>query len=156
MSKRRKPSKNTRQSPQRNLQQTQATLNSMRGLVEAARAPYARRLITPAKAMSRINEQVRKFEHEYSKVPHHKRQTVSDVGSQERERLPQHKRNLPRQILSSQVRILYDDSRRALVCASRANRREVLFALRRTGKNGNRNRKAVWTPLSYVSCKKRG
>lgn len=152
MRKRQKPAKKQRQEV--NIVNQAAT--SMRGLVEAARAPLARRLITPAKAMAQINELAKRTQHELNQVHHRERQSLQTVNSQVPRRQQTDKRNMPRQVLSAQVRQFRNDARRALVCQSRANRREVLFALQRTGRNGNGNRKAVWSALSYVSCKKRG
>lgn len=152
----RKREKNHSLSPPRRVEQVEKTMNSMRGLVEAARVPYTRRLITPAKAMARINEQAKRIENALHEVHNDKRQSPQSLPTEMDRRIARNQSPVLRQVLQSQVRAFHEDARMALVCASRADRREVLFALRRTGKNGYRNRKAVWTPLSYVSCKKRG
>lgn len=60
---------------------------------------------------------------------------------------------LRRQGLPSQVRNQLQDGIRALACEERRTRKEVMFALRRTGKNGRGNKKAKWTSRSYLRCK---
>lgn len=60
---------------------------------------------------------------------------------------------LRRQRLSPQVRDILQDGVRTLACRDRRTRRETLFALRKTGKNGKGNRKARWTEKSYLRCK---
>lgn len=60
---------------------------------------------------------------------------------------------LRRQGLPSQVRNQLQDGIRTLACESRRTRKEVIFALRRAGKNGRGNKKAKWTSRSYLRCK---
>lgn len=60
---------------------------------------------------------------------------------------------LRRQRMSPQVRHELQDGIRALACEQRRVRKEVVFALRRAGKNGKGNRKARWTEKSYLRCK---
>lgn len=38
------------------------------------------------------------------------------------------------------------------ICKSRKERKEVLFAIRRTGKGGAKNKRPTWTQESYVRC----
>lgn len=136
--------------------------NQMRGLIEAARAPRARRFVTPAKVQARINALA--YQEAFSGAKktdvirgNHVRQgpavTVSANGVQQRNAL--HKSKLLRARLPEQVRNVLLDSERALECTRRETRRQVMFALRRTGKGGRKNRKARWTANSRISCKKR-
>lgn len=55
--------------------------------------------------------------------------------------------------LQPKVRHELQDTIRGLACYSRTARKEVLFAMRKTGKAGRRNRKARWTEKSYMRCK---
>lgn len=131
--------------------------NQMRGLLEAARAPRARRFVTPSKVQARINELIKS---EVSRVQDVKRRPRNDkrppdkvqFGTPERNAL--HRSELLQRNLPSEVRDILLDSERALECTRRETRREVLFSLRRTGKNGKGNRKARWTEDSYISCKR--
>ena len=52
------------------------------------------------------------------------------------------------------LRFEFRDPRRTLVCVRRKARRRVIFALRKAGKAGKRNRKAQWTDKSYVTCRR--
>lgn len=56
--------------------------------------------------------------------------------------------------MPSRLRYEFQDSRRTLVCIRRKVRRSVIFALRKAGKGGKRNRRARWTDKSYISCRK--
>ena len=56
--------------------------------------------------------------------------------------------------MSFRMRDEFKHARRTLVCQRRHARREVLFAMRRTGKGGAKNRRARWTDKSYISCKR--
>lgn len=56
--------------------------------------------------------------------------------------------------LSSRVRDEFYDSHRTLVCQRRKARRAAIFAMRKAGKAGKRNRKARWTDKSYIVCRK--
>lgn len=60
---------------------------------------------------------------------------------------------LRRERLSPQVRNQLQDGIHVLACEQRRTRKEVIFALRRVGKNGKGNRKAKWTSRSYLRCK---
>lgn len=55
--------------------------------------------------------------------------------------------------LSAQVRDAILDNVRAVVCASRKTRKEVMFALQKTGKAGKGNKRANWTDKSRIRCK---
>lgn len=131
--------------------------NQMRGLLEAARAPRARRFVTPSKVQSRINEIIRS---EVSHVQDVRRRSRNDkrlareVQSQLPKRSPLHHSELLQRNLPQQVRDILLDSERALECTRRETRREVLFSMRRTGKGGKNNRQAKWTANSYISCKR--
>nr|DAV66440.1 MAG TPA: hypothetical protein [Microviridae sp.] len=57
--------------------------------------------------------------------------------------------------LSPQMRHVFRDPSRAMVCVRRRSRRAVLFAMRKTGRSGaRRNRKAVWSDKSRIVCRK--
>ena len=56
--------------------------------------------------------------------------------------------------MPSRLRFEFRDPRGTLVCVRRKTRRAVIFALRKAGKGGKRNRKAQWTDKSYVVCGK--
>lgn len=146
----------SKKSDKRRVKKTEETLRTMRGIVEAARVPITRRLISPAKAMEAVRLTAQKGLEDVRQIRDRKRRGIQAVSEDSVGRKPTNQRTMQRQVLSSQVRKLYHDAKRALVCQSRANRREVLFALQKTGKNGYGNRKAKWTNLSYISCKKRG
>lgn len=131
--------------------------NQMRGLLEAARAPRARRFVTPSKVQARINELIKS---EVSHVqasgrrPRNDKRLAREVQSQLPKRSPLHHSELLQRNLPEQVRDILLDSERALECTRRETRREVLFSLRRTGKGGKKNRRAKWTDNSYISCKR--
>ena len=131
--------------------------NQMRGLLEAARAPRARRFVTPSKVQARINELIKS---EVSHVqasgrrPRNDKRLAREVQSQLSKRSPLHHSELLQRNLPEQVRDILLDSERALECTRRETRREVLFSLRRTGKGGKKNRRAKWTDNSYISCKR--
>lgn len=55
--------------------------------------------------------------------------------------------------LPAQVRNEFRDNIRAVVCASRKTRREVIFALQKAGKGGAKNKKARWTEQSRIQCR---
>lgn len=131
--------------------------NQMRGLLEAARAPRARRFVTPSKVQSRINEII-KSEASHAQASGrqlriHKRSS-GEVQRIPSGRNPLHKSEVLRGNLPKQVRDILLDSERALECVRRETRREVLFSMRRTGKGGKNNRQAKWTANSYISCKR--
>ena len=131
--------------------------NQMRGLLEAARAPRARRFVTPSKVQSRINEIIKSETSHVQEVRRrsriHKRLSGT-VQSDSPQRNMLHRSESLQRNLPSEVRDILLDSERALECTRRETRREVLFSLRRTGKNGKGNRKARWTEDSYISCKR--
>ena len=56
--------------------------------------------------------------------------------------------------LPSRLRYEFQDPNRTLVCVRRKVRRSVIFAMRKSGKGGKRNRRARWTDKSYISCRK--
>ncbi len=129
----------------------------MRGLLGAARAPRARRFVTPSKVQSRINEII-KSEVSHAQAsgrrPRNDKRLAREVQSQLPKRSPLHHSELLQRNLPEQVRDILLDSERALECTRRETRREVLFSLRRTGKGGKKNRRAEWTDSSYISCKR--
>lgn len=135
--------------------------NQMRGLIEAARAPRARRFVTPTQVQARINALIKQeaFSNEstrklYKASPRQRSSSpVSANSVQQRNAL--HKSPVLRARLPEQVRNVLLDSERALECTRRETRREVMFAMRRTGKGGRKNRKARWTANSRISCKGR-
>lgn len=135
--------------------------NQMRGLIGAARAPRARRFVTPTQVQARINALIKQeaFPNESSRKLHktslgqRPSPPVSANSVQQRNAL--HKSPLLRARLPEQVRNVLLDSERALECTRRETRREVMFAMRRTGKGGRKNRKARWTADSRISCKGR-
>lgn len=131
----------------------------MRGLIEAARAPLARRFVTPAKVQERINALLRR---EVLNVPTgpklHKasdRKVFKDavLATDGYRRNAVHHSPVLRSRLPEQVRDLFQGAERALECTRRKTRREVMFALRRTGKGGRKNRRARWTADSRISCR---
>lgn len=131
--------------------------NQMRGLLEAARAPRARRFVTPSKVQSRINEIIKSETSHAQGVrrrPRIHKRSSGTVQSVPPQRNTLHRSELLQRNLPAQVRDILLDSERALECTRRETRREVLFSLRRTGKNGKGNRKARWTEDSYISCKR--
>lgn len=52
------------------------------------------------------------------------------------------------------LRFEFRDPHRTLVCVRRKTRRAAIFAMRKAGKFGKRNRKARWTDSSYIACRK--
>ena len=56
--------------------------------------------------------------------------------------------------VSPRLRFEFRDPHRTLVCTRRKARRAAIFAMRKAGKAGKRNRKARWTDKSYISCRK--
>ena len=131
--------------------------NQMRGLLEAARAPRARRFVTPLKVQSRINEIIKSetsHAQDVRRRPRIHKRLSGTVQSDPPQRNTLHRSELLQRNLPAQVRDILLDSERALECTRRETRREVLFSLRRTGKNGKGNRKARWTEDSYISCKR--
>lgn len=135
--------------------------NQMRGLIEAARAPRARRFVTPSKVQERINALIKQeaFPNESSRKLHKaspgQRPSPSVSANSVQQRNALHKSPLLRARLPEQVRNVLLDSERALECTRRETRREIMFAMRRTGKGGRKNRKARWTVNSRISCKGR-
>lgn len=65
-----------------------------------------------------------------------------------------HTDKMRKQGLPSRLRFEFEDPKRTLVCIRRKARRAVIFAMRKAGKGGRRNRKARWTDKSYVTCRK--
>ena len=64
-----------------------------------------------------------------------------------------HSSAMRKQRLSPRLRYEFTDPDRTLVCVRRKNRRRVIFALRKAGKAGRRNRKARWTAKSHIVCR---
>lgn len=64
-----------------------------------------------------------------------------------------HSPAMRKQRLSPRLRYEFTDPDRTLVCVRRKNRRRVIFALRKAGKAGRRNRKARWTAKSHIVCR---
>lgn len=132
--------------------------NQMRGLLKAARAPRARRFVTPSQVQSRINEIIRSEVENVStrRTKNHRgeRSPRPVLGKAMARRSPLHKSPVLQQNLSPEVRDVLLDSERALECTRRETRRQVMFALHRTGKGGRKNKEAVWTDDSYISCKR--
>ncbi len=126
----------------------------MRGLIQAARAPRARRFVTPTQVQERINALTRSIYHEYH--PNAKRQTTQGqtVVTTPSGRQQTRQSEVLRERLPVPVRDVLRDAKRALVCTRRDARREVMHALQRTGKGGRKNQKAKWTDESYISCKR--
>nr|CAI9750486.1 hypothetical protein PTVJELPE_PTVJELPE_CDS_0007 [Cressdnaviricota sp.] len=65
-----------------------------------------------------------------------------------------HTDKMRKQGMPSRLRYEFEDPKRTLVCIRRKARRAVIFAMRRAGKGGRKNRKARWTEKSYVTCRK--
>lgn len=134
--------------------------HQMRGLIEAARAPRARRFVSPMKVQSQINATIKKeLVHEIARkskpIAAGSRSAVTVSGTPVSGRNALHKSPVLRKGLSKPVRDVLLDSERALECSRRETRRQVMFAMHRTGKNGRKNRKARWTADSRISCKGR-
>ena len=62
-------------------------------------------------------------------------------------------RKNPVRSLPTQLRREFYDPSKTLVCQRRQARKRVLHALRKTGKNGRRNRRARWSAASFISCR---
>ena len=135
--------------------------NQMRGLIEAARAPRARRFVKPMQVKSWINAIINSEVARYETVRIRKQSDNRSRNENAVRGTPLYRRNalhrssVLRARLSQPVRDLLLDSERALECARRETRREVMFALHRTGKNGRKNKRARWTADSRISCKRR-
>lgn len=65
-----------------------------------------------------------------------------------------HTDKMRKQGLPSRLRYEFEDPKRTLVCIRRKARRAAIFAMRRAGKGGRKNRKARWTDKSYITCRK--
>lgn len=74
----------------------------------------------------------------------HKRDTLRD-SLKSSFPLPDLPKNKPQQLT-------FDEYRRLKVCTARQKRKEVLHALKRTGKGGSGNRPPVWKPDSKIKC----
>lgn len=55
--------------------------------------------------------------------------------------------------LRESMRLRFSLPEKTLVCVRRKARRRVLFALRKTGKGGGKQRPPRWTTQSYIRCK---
>lgn len=127
----------------------------MRGLVQATRATPARRFLTPAQVQDRVNGLLRSVIYEHNKIAERKIPKSEVLATEVRGRKPISESPVLRKNLPAQVRNEFQDVERALECSKRETRREVMFALHRTGKSGKGNRKAKWTWRSRLSCKVR-
>lgn len=65
-----------------------------------------------------------------------------------------HTPQMQKQGVPPRVRHEFKAPRRTLVCERRRTRRAVIFALRKAGKGGRKNRPARWTDKSHVVCRK--
>lgn len=126
----------------------------MRSLVQATRATPARRFLTPTQVQDRINGLLRSVIHEHNKIAERKIPKSEVLATEVRGRKPISQSPVLRKNLPAQVRNEFQDVERALECSKRETRREVMFALHRTGKSGKGNRKAKWTWRSKLSCKR--
>lgn len=163
MAKRRRENKVDHTSPSPSPPKATQIEHQMRGLIEATRAPRARRFVTPSKVQARINELInQEMNYERQRILRSRqyghtgqRQASGQVyGVPENGRNTLHKSPVLQQRLRPEVRDVLRDSERALECSRRETRREVIFALRRAGKGGRKNKKARWTADSYISCKR--
>lgn len=136
--------------------------HQMRGLIKAARAPRARRFVTPSKVQARINELIRnEVNHEEQRILRSRQHGHSGKRSASSEvyRVPENGRNtlhkspVLQKRMRAEVRDVLRDAERALECSRRETRREVIFAMQRAGKGGRKNKKARWTADSYITCK---
>lgn len=131
-------------------------VQEMRGLVQATRPRSGLRSLTPTQAQNRINGLLSETVHELNKISPRKIPKSEVQRAQVPGRRPVTQSRVLRERLPSQVRDLFQGAERALVCSSRDTRREVMHAMRRTGKAGaRRNRKARWSPSSRITCKGR-
>lgn len=130
-------------------------INRMRGLIQATRSRSDLRSITPTEARDRMNDLFRKVIHEQYKKPERPVSQGQVPRTQVSGRRAPSQFRVRREGLPVSLYDLFHGAERALVCSSRETRREVMFAMRRTGKAGaRRNRKARWRSSSYISCKK--
>lgn len=121
---------------------------------ETARAAKALRSDEAAKLRQEL---VQLYNQEVSRAPLSKNRNRPSA----RQSVPQqaHRRNLPsvaelrNSNLSPEVRNLIQDGKQALACERRRARKEVMHALRRTGKAGRSNKRARWTETSHMRCK---
>lgn len=139
-----------------NVQLSPALINEMRGLIQATRPRSGLRSLTPTQAKVRINELEKEVIHEFHENSKRKVSQSPVLRTQVSGRRSPTQSQLPRQRVPASVRDLFQDAKRALVCSSRQTRREVMHAMRRTGKAGaRRNRKAQWSSDSRINCKGR-
>lgn len=141
--------------PTRSVTLSPEVKTEMRGLVQATRATPARRFLTPAQVQDRVNDLLRSVIHEHNKIAERKIPKSEVLATEIRGRKPISESPVLRKNLPAQVRNEFQSVERALECSKRETRREVMFALHRTGKSGKGNRKAKWTWRSRLSCKVR-
>lgn len=129
----------------------------MRGVENSARAVKALRSVEATKLRKNL---VQVFNEVTNHVPNPEARispSRTPRGKSFSEPIP--RRNLPspselqRTRMPSQVRDFLQDGIRAVACERRRARKEVIHALRRSGKAGARNKKAKWTEKSYMRCK---
>lgn len=119
-----------------------------------ARRSVRESLLSPRAFRSLITEDLRRekrFLSENLPTQTYRRDTGSPAPVVGRE---VHTDKMRKQGLPSRLRYEFEDPKRTLVCIRRKARRAVIFALRRAGKGGRKNREARWTDKSYVTCRK--
>lgn len=136
------------------IQPSPQVVQEMRGLIQATRPRSGLRSLTPTQAQTRINGLLTEVVHELNKVSKRKIPQGEVLRAQELRRHPATQSRVLRERMPSSLRNLFQGAERALVCSRRETRREVMHAMRRTGKAGSRrNRKARWRSDSRMSCK---
>lgn len=136
------------------------TGNQMRDAVGIARAAHARRFDADSIIKQRLEslrrqeiEDLRRNRRERSSIGFQTYQSIEgrsvpvygrEVYTPEMQRAGMHPR----------LQYVFHDSRGTLVCQRRRSRRAVLFALRKTGKGGRKNRRARWTDRSFIVCRR--
>lgn len=136
------------------------TGNQMRDAVGIARAAHARRF----DADSIIKQRLESLRRQDIEDLRRNRRERRDIGYQtyqniEGRAVPVYGREvytpeMQRAGMHPRLQYVFQDSRGTLVCQRRRTRRSVLFALRKTGRGGKRNRRARWTEKSYLVCRR--
>lgn len=136
------------------------TGNQMRDAVGIARAVHARRFDADSIIKHRL-ESLRRQEIEDLRRNRHERSSIGfqTYQSIEGRSVPVYGREvyspeMQRAGMSPRLQYVFHDSRGTLVCQRRRSRRAVLFALRKTGKGGRKNRRARWTDRSFIVCRR--
>lgn len=149
MSKRRRKAEN-------HIQPSPQLVNEMRGIIHAARPSKGLRSLTPTQAQNRINGLLSETVHELNKVSKRKIPQGEVLRAQVSGRRPATESRVLRKRMPAPLLDFFQGAERALVCSKRETRREVMHAMRRTGKAGaRRNRKARWSSSSRLTCKGR-